>query len=101
MCFLVVRRYSAEKQWEDDMYTRRCSVLAAVLSLGLCAGVTMGEGARADNLGVVSSPRGVTVNTLVLAPAATNRKATLILIPGGNGWLDIDTALAVPRQLAQ
>ena len=67
---------------------------------GLCAGMVIAGSARADTLVVVNSPRGVTVSTLVLTPAAANRKATLILIPGGNGWLDIDTATSEPRRLA-
>ncbi len=44
--------------------------------------------ASADDLVVVNSLRpGITVNTLVLTPPAA--KATVILLPGGDGWLSI------------
>jgi hypothetical protein len=45
--------------------------------------------ACADDLVVVDSLRpGITVNTLVLTPT-TQAKATVILLPGGDGWLAI------------
>jgi hypothetical protein len=45
--------------------------------------------ASADDLVVVNSLRpGITVKTLVLTPPAI--KATVILLPGGDGWLSID-----------
>ena len=45
--------------------------------------------ACADDLVVVNSLRaGITVNTLVLTPPAP-AKATVILLPGGDGWLSI------------
>ena len=45
--------------------------------------------ACADELVVVSSLRaGITVNTLVLTPPAP-AKATVILLPGGDGWLSV------------
>ena len=45
--------------------------------------------AQADDLVVVNSLRpGITVNTLVLTPAAAG-KGTVILLPGGDGWLSI------------
>ncbi len=44
--------------------------------------------ASADDLVVVNSLRpGITVNTLVLTPPAA--KATVMLLPGGDGWLSI------------
>lgn len=60
-------------------------------STALVAGVfALAPGfACADDLVVVDSLRsGITVNTLVLTPSA-DAKATVILLPGGDGWLSI------------
>lgn len=53
----------------------------------------------ADTLVVVNSLRpGITVKTLVLTPVGP-AKATVILLPGGDGWLAIDDALGEPTRL--
>lgn len=83
------------------MRTRRFGALGLMLALGLCAGVASGGSAQADDLVVVNSPRGVTIRTLVLTPPEPNAMVTLILIPGGTGWLDVNTATGAPQQLAQ
>jgi hypothetical protein len=66
----------------------------------------------ADQLVTVASARppagpSVTINTLVLAPKYREPfvaipvvpRAVVVLLPGGDGWLDIDTAAGVPRRL--
>ncbi len=62
--------------------SRSTALLAGALALAPAL-------ACADDLVVVDSLRaGITVNTLVLTPPAP-AKATVILLPGGDGWLSI------------
>ena len=62
---------------------------AALAALVACVAALAPVQALADDLVVVNSLRpGITVNTLVLTPA-TARKGTVILLPGGDGWLSI------------
>jgi pimeloyl-ACP methyl ester carboxylesterase len=64
----------------------RWKVHAAIVA---CAVASTSTPASADDLVVVNSLRpGITVNTLVLTPASA-AKATVILLPGGDGWLSI------------
>ncbi len=60
-----------------------------VMAIAACAATSAPPFAAADDLVVVNSLRpGITVNTLVLTPP-TPAKGTVILLPGGDGWLSI------------
>jgi hypothetical protein len=63
--------------------------LSRSAALAVCVAALAPVPAQADNLVVVNSLRpGITVNTLVLTPASAG-KGTVILLPGGDGWLSI------------
>ena len=68
------------------MMARARWVVHAAVAVGVAGSIAA---ASADDLVVVDSLRpGITVNTLVLTPASA-AKATVILLPGGDGWLSI------------
>jgi hypothetical protein len=65
------------------------TALSRSAALVICMAALAPVPAAADDLVVVNSLRpGITVNTLVLTPA-TAGKGTVILLPGGDGWLSI------------
>jgi hypothetical protein len=66
------------------MKTTLLSAIVATCAVGVAA-----TPVSADDLVVVNSLRkGITVNTLVLTPPS-DAKGTVILLPGGDGWLSI------------